>query len=177
MRKRISENIKLENITAELKGNLLKLTKDGNSVDKKMNYPLKISEGSIIIECEKPTKNHKKLIKTSAAHVRNMICGLNEKYVYKMQICTVHFPMSVSIKGQAFIVKNFLGEIKERVTKILPGVEVKIDKEIITVEGHDKEKVGQTAANIENITRIRNRDRRIFQDGIFITEKQKGVKK
>lgn len=178
IRKSILENIILpEGINAELKGDILKLSKDTNSIEKKLYYPIKVQGNVIKIECEKSTKNQKKLIKSAAAHIRNMIAGLGKKYVYKLQICSVHFPMTVAVKGSEVSVKNFLGEVKDRKAKILPGVVVKIEKEIVTVESCDKEKAGQTAANIETMTRICNRDRRVFQDGIYITEKHKGVSK
>ena len=83
----------------------------------------------------------------------------------------MHFPITTKIEGNEFIIKNFLGERKDRKAKILPGVEVKVDGEMITLEGSDKEKTGQTAANIEQATKVRNKDRRIFQDGIFMLEK------
>ena len=42
----------------------------------------------------------------------------------------------------------------------------------ITVMGFEKEKVSQTAANIEQATKSRGYDPRVFMDGIFIYEKK-----
>ena len=178
MRKKILDTIQLtEGMTAEVTNGILKLSKGGESVEKKVIYPLEIKDSKITLKHERPTKKQKKLIKTMRAHINNMVGGIENKYVYKLQICAVHFPITVSVKGDEVVVKNFLGEVKERKTNILPGVKVKVEKEFITVESSDKDKAGQTAANIESSTRICNKDRRVFQDGIYIIEKQKGVKK
>lgn len=177
-RKKILETIEIpEGITAEINGNRIKLSSGNEKTEKKMGYEARKEGTKIIFECEKPTKKEKKLIKTSVAHIRNMISGLGKKYIYKLQVCAVHFPMNVSIKGDELIIKNFLGEVKDRKAKILNDVSAKIEKDIVILESCDKEKAGQTAANIEKATRIRNRDRRIFQDGIFITEKNKGARR
>jgi large subunit ribosomal protein L6 len=79
--------------------------------------------------------------------------------------------MTVKIEGDKFKIKNFLGEKIERTAMICPNTKVSIKGNIVEVSSVDIEKAGQTAANIEIATKIRNRDRRVFQDGIFITEK------
>jgi len=119
----------------------------------------------------KPTKREKCMINTFKSHIKNLIKGVQEGFTYKLKICSSHFPMTVTADKEKLTVKNFLGEKVPRVAKIVDGSTVKIDGEDITVESPDVEKAGQTAANIEKSTRITNKDRRKFQDGIYITEK------
>jgi large subunit ribosomal protein L6 len=131
-------------------------------------------EGNLLkLGAKKATKKEKKLIKTIKAHIKNIIRGFDKKFSYKLKICSVHFPMSVAVDKtkKEVLIKNFLGEVKPRIAKILDGVDVKVDKDVITVESYETEAAGQTSANIERAVRINNRDRRVFQDGIFITDK------
>ena len=131
------------------------------------------SENKILLEAKKATKMQKKNLGTLEGHIKNMIKGLGEKFVYKLQICFVHFPVSVSIDKATneIIIKNFLGERKDRRVKIIEGIDIKIEKEIITIESEDKKRAGQMAANVEKMAKVTEKDRRIFQDGIFIIEK------
>ncbi len=69
-------------------------------------------------------------------------------------------------------VKNFLGEKGTRKTKVVGNCKVYIDKDVIKVEGVDVEEIGQTAANIERACKLKGRDRRIFQDGIFLSARK-----
>ena len=43
--------------------------------------------------------------------------------------------------------------------------------DIVTIEGNDKESVGQTAANLEKATVVKGRDTRVFQDGVYVISK------
>ena len=163
-----------DGIEASMDGSTLIIKGKNGETKKKINtrsVNVEISDGKIKLGNEKASKNEKRLINTYAAHIKNMIHGLNEEFEYKMKAVYSHFPFTVELHGHEAIIKNFLGEKISRKAKILKGVNVKIDKEDIIVKSHDRELAGQTAANLEVATKIRNRDRRVFQDGIFITSK------
>lgn len=133
-------------------------------------------DNNIIVKNDKATKNEKKIINSMASHIVNMIKGTMKSYEYKLQICAIHFPITVKIDkpNHLFIIKNFLGENKDRVVKLLPDVDVNVDGDIVVVKSINKETAGQQAATIETATRVRARDRRVFQDGIWIIKKEKG---
>jgi large subunit ribosomal protein L6 len=117
------------------------------------------------------SRKSKDFLNSSMSHFRNMIIGVKEGYLYKLKICSGHFPMNVVIEKNKVLIKNFLGEKVSRSANIIENVVVKLDGDIITVESLDKEKASQVSANIEIATKISNKDRRVFQDGIFIIEK------
>lgn len=175
MKKSITEKLEIpEGIEAEVAGKEIIIRKNGKEVKREFEgFEVRKEGKEMILSHNRATKKEKKLIKTFKAHIMNIFSGLNKKYEYKLQICAVHFPINVSVDKakKIVIIKNFLGEVKQRLAKIIDGVEVKIEKDIITVSGEEKEPVGQTSANIERAARITNRDRRVFQDGIFIIEK------
>jgi len=161
-----------EGLEVEAIDNGVVVSKDKEKIRRRFSHVLiEKKENKIIIKTKRATKKEKKQINTIVAHVNNMLKGIKEKFVYKLQICSVHFPMNVSIKENEIVIKNFLGETTERKAKIRPGVDVKIEGEIVTVESVDKEAAGQVAANIEIAAKVKGKDRRIFQDGIFILEK------
>ncbi|MBU3923681.1 MAG: 50S ribosomal protein L6 [Nanoarchaeota archaeon] len=134
-----------------------------------------VKDGKIVLEAKGATRRESKMIGTIWAHVKNMIKGVQEDFVYELEICNVHFPMNVKLNGNIVTVKSFLGEKMERTSKVLPNVKVDIKGSAITVSSHNIEAAGQTAANLEKATRLTGRDRRIFQDGIFITSKPGGL--
>lgn len=135
------------------------------------NIKIKIEGNKVIISCKNTRKKQKALIGTFRAHINNMIKGSIKEFEYKMKTVFSHFPIKTSVEGQKFIIQNFLGERSSRKANILDGVSVDIKGDDITVSGIDIEKVGQTVANIERATLVRKRDIRVFQDGVYRTEK------
>ncbi len=130
-----------------------------------------VVDGEVSVHKELPRREHKAICGTYKSHITNMIQGVSEGWTYNLKICYNHFPIKAAVKGDDFVIENFLGERHPRVAPILPGVKVQVKGEEVVVEGIDRNAVGQTAANIELATRVKGRDIRVFQDGIYITNK------
>lgn len=164
-----------QGINAFRENEFIILKKDSNEIKRKLNEVIdaKIEGNKITISTKKSTKRERKMFGTTIAHINNMIKGLTKNFKYKLQVASVHFPITLihDKTTNELVVKNFLGEKKDRRIKLIEGVNVKLNKDTIELDSADIEKAGQAAANIENGTKVRKRDRRIFQDGIFITEK------
>ena len=161
-------------INCSYQSGMLKCSKDSNEVSRHIDLPgtiLSLEENKISLSCKAGNKNDLKTIKSYAAHIRNLFSGLANKFVYSLEACNVHFPMTLKQEPGKLIITNFLGEKIPREAIILPNVDVVVKGVKITVSSHDREAAGQTAANLEKATKVKGRDRRIFQDGIFIVEK------
>jgi large subunit ribosomal protein L6 len=122
-----------------------------------------------------PRKKEASLVGTIESHIKNMITGVTKGFTYKMKIVFSHFPITVKVDGRSLMVENFTGERRARKAKIIGDVKVKIETEDIIVQGAVLEDVSQTAANIEQMTRVTNKDPRVFLDGIFVYERNEGM--
>lgn len=176
MKEIIKQKIKIPE-KVEIKADNGIITIKGEKGEIKRNFisrkiKLKVEENEIIIFTEgNATKREKAVAGTFKSHLQNMIKGVTEGHVYKLKICSGHFPMSVDVKGDELIVKNFCGESSPRVLKLKKEVDVKLDGNDIIVESVDKELAGQTASSIEELTKRPGFDKRRFQDGIYIYNK------
>jgi large subunit ribosomal protein L6 len=132
---------------------------------------IELLDNMVVISVKDARKSDKTAVGTTEAHLNNMMKGVSEGHVYKMKICSGHFPMTVATSGNDFTITNFLGEKTPRKLKIKEGATVKVAGTEIVIESAKKETAGQVAADIETLARIRGRDKRIFQDGIYIVYK------
>ncbi|MEK6858853.1 MAG: 50S ribosomal protein L6 [Nanoarchaeota archaeon] len=175
MRQKASEVVTIpQGVTCALHGRSLACSKGSVSVSRAFSIPgssVEVREGSIVLTALRANRRTRAYLKTARAHIMNLFEGLSTPYVYELEICNVHFPMTVKVEGNKFVVTNFLGEKEKRMATIVPSTVVEVKGSKVFVSSPNLEAAGQTAANIEKATRILKRDRRVFQDGIFLTSK------
>lgn len=173
----IIEKVKIpEGVTLDIDNNIVKVKGSKGSNEKKIFHPkvkIEKKDNLVILTSKKATKKDKTMINTLKAHIKNMIKGVEKGYEYQLKICSGHFPMNVSLQDNQLTIKNFFGEKKPRKVRILEGAKVKIEGDIIKINGLDIDIVSQTASKIELTTKRNGFDRRIFQDGIWIIKKGK----
>jgi large subunit ribosomal protein L6 len=163
-----------QGVSCTLSGDALHCSKGNTQLSRNFGLHkinLEVRDNKIVIICKKANRKEIANVNSYLAHIKNLFLGLSERFIYEMEICNVHFPMTVKVDKDNVIINNFLGEKVSRSAKIIQGVEVKVDGIKIIISSADVEKAGQTAANIEKASIVTKKDRRIFQDGIFITKK------
>ncbi len=163
-----------EGLSASVDGNRFEVKGNGKELSRVFDIgkiKSEIKGGKIILTVKGGTKREAKMIGTIWAHLKNMVKGVGEDFTYELEICNIHFPMNVKIEKDKAVIKSFLGEKTIREAKILENVKVDVSGSKIVITSYDIEAAGQTAANLEKATKLTGRDRRIFQDGIFITKK------
>jgi large subunit ribosomal protein L6 len=164
---------KLNGKIMTVKGKLGTVTKDFSHA---ILVNLRIEGKKVIISADFPRRTTIALVGTMKNVINNMFLGVQQGYTYKMKIVFSHFPITVEIdkKTKQVAIKNFIGERAPRYTSIVGDSVVTADKDEVIIKGIDKDAVGQTSANIQKRCRIREKDLRVFQDGIFIYEKMLG---
>jgi large subunit ribosomal protein L6 len=169
------ERVKVpDGVQVKLQGDQVVVSGKGATLQRTLSHPrvaIKAAGGEVSIRCEYPKRRDAALVGTFAAHLRNMIVGVTEGFTYEMKIVYSHFPVKATVKGPDFVIENFLGEKFPRKAKIVGATKVEVKGDQVLLTGPDIEAVSQSAANIEQATRIRGFDPRVFQDGIYITKK------
>jgi len=164
-----------EGTKAEVQKEKVKITGKLGEIERDFTHTkvkIELKDNKITISSHILSKRAKVTINTVEAHIKNMIEGTNKGYTYKMHVVFSHFPINTVVKGNVVEINNFVGEKNPRKAKIDGKTKVEIKGKEITLTGINKEEIGQTAANLEKATKIRNRDPRVFQDGIYLTEKK-----
>ncbi|KAL4785097.1 ribosomal protein L6, alpha-beta domain-containing protein [Aspergillus varians] len=154
-----------------------KLTKDLSHIAVTFSRPKK---DVIAIEMHHGSRKGIATLRTVRTIINNLIIGVTKGFKYKMRYVYAHFPINVNIEknaetGQFDVeIRNFLGEKYVRRIVIQPGVDIQNSpnvKDELQLSGNSLEAVSQSAADIQQICRVRNKDIRKFLDGLYVSEK------
>jgi large subunit ribosomal protein L6 len=163
--------VSLEGRTITVKGPKGTLTRDFSHEP----VSIELNGKTIRVSAEWPRKREAALVGTIHSHIRNMITGVKKGFTYKVKIVFSHFPISAKVKERTVLIENFTGERNPRKAKMKGDVKVNIQGEDILVQGINLEDVSQTAANIEQATKVKRKDPRIFLDGLYVYEQTEGM--
>ncbi|EGO02187.1 hypothetical protein SERLA73DRAFT_49507 [Serpula lacrymans var. lacrymans S7.3] len=172
-----------EGVTIEIKSRIIKvtgsrgtLTKNVRHVDMDIQVVKSPKSNKVTLAVWQGGRKHVACLRTIRSLINNMVIGVTKGFLYKMRAVYAHFPINCIIQeqGQAVEIRNFLGEKTVRNVKMLDGVTVsesKAQKDELILEGNDVENVSQSAASIQGVCRVRNKDIRKFLDGIYVSDR------
>ena len=164
--------IKKEGNLIQVKGTLGTVKKDFT----KLPATVTVEGNKVTIKPYGTRKRDLAVTNTARSIITGMIKGVEKGYTYKLKIIFAHFPISVKVRGNEVHVENFFGERSARVSRIIgDATKVSIVGEDVVIQGPSLEDVSQTAANIEQSTKIKGKDQRVFLDGLYIYSKEEGT--
>jgi large subunit ribosomal protein L6 len=163
--------VTIEGKKVTVKGAKGTLTRDFSHIP----ISIELYEKTIRVWAEWPRKKEAALVGTIYSHIQNMITGVRKGFTYKLKIVFSHFPISIKVKDKTILIENLTGERSPRKVKIVGDVQVKVLSEDVIVQGINLEDVSQTAANIEQGTKVKKKDPRVFLDGVYVYERSEGT--
>ena len=149
------------------------ITKDFSHV---RGINVSIKGNKIVFSTSFPKSATLALIKTVISIIHNLIIGVQTNYKYISKICYSHFPCNCEVNSDKseILIVNFLGDRAPRKAKYPENVMVEVSGDDLVFIGPDKEALGQAAANVKRACRIRKKDPRVFQDGVYLYKKMVG---
>ena len=178
---KFSTEVKIpENVKVSFKSNMLNVEGPlGKTYKnfKKIPVDIQINDNMVSLKAQGTRNANYAIMNTARSIIKNILEGVIEGYTIKMKIVFSHFPINVKVDGKKVLIENFQGERAARVTKIWGQTKVVPKGDDVIITGHVLTDVSQTAAEIENGSRVKNKDHRVFLDGIYKFEKKKGIEK
>ena len=166
-------NVTLKNFMMRVEGPLGKTHKNF----KKIPVDIQINNDKIMLKALGERKKYYAILNTSKSLIQTLCDGVINGYTIKMKIVYSHFPITVKVEGKKVLIENFQGERAYRVSKIWNDTKVTPKGDDVIITGHVLTDVTQTAAEIELNSKVKNKDHRVFLDGIYKYSKVVGIEK
>lgn len=130
---------------------------------------ISIENGTITVTPAQKNRVARALWGTYAAHIRNMVSGVNQPFVKKLQVEGIGYRAELAGKQ----LKLMVGFSHPVLVSIPDGVTVAVEKNIISISGADKETVGGFAASVRDIKKPEPyKGKGIRYEGEVVREKQ-----
>ena len=139
-----------QNINVTIDGNLVSVKGPKGELSQNIHSLVMVEakDGQIIVSVKDQTdKKQNSLWGLSRTLISNMVEGVSTGFIKKLEINGVGFKAAVS--GQVLVLNVGFSHTVEY--KIPTGIDISVEKNVITVTGIDKQQVGQVAAEIRAI--------------------------
>ena len=144
---------------------------------KKIPVNIEIVDNKILLKKTGERKKHYAILNTAKSLIETLCIGVVDGFTIKMKIVYSHFPITVKVDGKKVLIENFQGERAPRISMIRGNTKVTPNGDDVIITGPILTDVSQTAANIESKSKVKNKDHRVFLDGIYRYSKSKGIEK
>ena len=169
-----------EDVTVEVANQKVKVSGPKGILEDDLSHlpcTIAVENREVRVRASWPRRGEIAMVGTAASRIRNMIKGVRAGFTYKMKIVYAHFPVTVKVfdKERKLLIENFTGEKTPRIVRIVGDSKVRVSGDEIVIQGINLQDVSQSAANIEQATKIKDKDQRVFLDGIYVFEKKEGM--
>jgi large subunit ribosomal protein L6 len=133
-------------VTIEVSGNLVKATGPKGGLELYLMPGIEIEQDNGVLSVSKVTETPEtqKSYGLMRTLVDNMIIGVSQGYTRRLEINGVGYRAAVS----GNVITLSLGFSHPVIFTLPAGVEAKVERNVITLTGFDKQSVGQVAANL-----------------------------
>ena len=169
-----------DDVKVNLKGSMLQVQGPLGNVYKnfkKIPVIIEVNGNKILLKKTGERKKHQAILNTSKSIIQTLCVGVVDGFTIKMKIVYSHFPITVKIEGKKILIENFQGERAPRIAMISGDTKVVAKGDDVIITGPVLTDVSQTAAVIQLKSKVKNKDHRVFLDGIYRYSKSKGIEK
>ena len=144
---------------------------------KKIPVTIEIDDKKILLKQAGERKKYYAVRNTARSIIQILCAGVVDGFTIKMKVVFSHFPITVKVEGKKVLIENFQGERAPRISMIKGDTKVDVKGDDVIITGPVLTDVSQTAANIQQKSKVKNKDHRVFLDGIYRYSKSKGIEK
>jgi len=144
---------------------------------KKIPVVIEVNDNKILLKQTGERKKHYAILNTAKSIIQTLCSGVIDGFTIKMKVVYSHFPITVKVEGKKILIENFQGERAPRISIIRGDTTVIAKGDDVIISGPVLTDVSQTAANVQQKSKVKNKDHRVFLDGIYRYSESKGIEK